>query len=189
MRGLQTGPETLGDPFEIQRPKPLRVAAAVLAGLVFAGLSGAAIQDGPDGVDPLGLRGVAVTEDPAPVTTAMPFGVDYIVIDLRPTAFSFNPQFINPEVPRAIVPKGFGLRIIVPDPVEPESECSAAQSRKCAIACGKSGTTLVSCDVQFEWQPDGTATRTLYCTCAAGGATPKNIAGSFARTVKLRFVE
>ena len=33
----------------------------------------------------------------------------WITIDLRPTAFSFNPNFMNHEMPTPIIPKGFGV--------------------------------------------------------------------------------
>jgi hypothetical protein len=111
----------------------------------------------------------------------------WITIDLRPTAFSFNPSFMNSEMPTPIIPKGFGVKIIIPDPIDPDSECDTSQVRKCKDACGKVGKVFVTCEVQFEWQPDGTAVRTVTSTCM--DPNDPHVAGSVINTTQIRFAD
>jgi len=178
MRGLQIGPETVVDPYDIRKP---RLFAVIVLGLAMAGLAHAGIDDS---ADPVGVvKGATpITEDPVPVTTADP--KFWVTLDMRPAALAFSSIFTNPENPSPTVPKDWGVKIIMPDPIDADSECNATQVRKCNTACGKQRQMLVSCDVQFEWQPDGTATRTVTCTCASP-MDPK-IAGTVANVTEIK---
>ena len=128
-----------------------------------------------------------LTEAPTPLLPRVAMPQYWITIDLRPTAFAFNPQFINPEMPTPIIPKGFGLKIIVPDPPDPDSGCNAAQTKKCSGLCGKAKKMLISCEVDVQWNDDGTTIRTLICTCAS--PNDPRIAGSSVNTTEIRVAD
>ena len=80
--------------------------------------------------------------------------------------------FLNPENPRAYSPLGKTEIIVVDDPTT-EGSCSQRQNDKCTTACAKQKKLMVSCDVSFEWQPDGSCTRTLLCSCASRPTAPQ----------------
>lgn len=190
MRGLQVGPDTICDPEPLPRALArVLMCSAMAIALGAATIALAGIEDGPD---PGGVRGVhgaksatAITEDPSPVTSGLPF----VVIDMRPVAFTFNPLFINPEVPRAIVPKGWGVKIIMPYIPEPDSGCNGPQTKQCTSACSKQGKSLSSCELDVQWNADGTTTRYLVCTCYSKGAGLPEVAGSSVPTTEVRLAD
>jgi hypothetical protein len=72
---------------------------------------------------------------------------------------------INPEAPSAKSPWLRGEQVIVlPDM---DSECNQRQWDKCGSACGAVKKLSLTCDVQFDWQPDGSCIRTVICTCVS----------------------
>jgi hypothetical protein len=150
------------------------------------------VDEGDNGNAPPGARTtdvVATTEVPSPVLPMVdPMPQYWITIDLRPTAFSFNPNFMNHEMPTPIIPKGFGVKIIVPDPIEPDSGCNARQTKACAALCKKNMQKLVACEVDIVFNDDGTTTRTLLCTGYTPGTTPE-VAGSRLITTEYKIAD
>ena len=127
-------------------------------------------------------------EDPTPMLPRVePMPQYWITIDLRPTAFSFNPQFMNREMPTPTVPKGFGVKIIMPDPIDPANGCNATQSKKCQELSSKAKQMLISCEVDVLWNEDGSTSRTLVCTCAS--PNDPRIAGSIVNTTEIRVAD
>lgn len=135
------------------------------------------------------LFAVSLSMADEPITTAPIAPSGWVTIDMREPAFAFNPQFINPEVPRAIVPMGWGLKIIMRDVPEPDSGCNATQTKKCTSACAKQGKSLAGCDVDIRWNEDGSTTRYLICSCYSPSVGPPQVAGSSLMTseIKLRY--
>jgi hypothetical protein len=130
-----------------------------------------------------------VTEDPSPIFPAPAQMPQYwITIDLRPTPFSFNPDFIATEMPTPIIPKGWGVKIIVPDPPDPDSGCNTAQNKKSGDLCKKQKQKLASCEVNIVFNDDGTPSRTLICQCYTPGATPE-VAGTVLDTTEYRIAD
>ena len=71
---------------------------------------------------------------------------------------------INPESPTA---KSKWLRgelvIVLPD--TDGGSCNDRQKDKCSAACKEAKKLSLSCEVNYDWQTDGTCTRTVICTC------------------------
>lgn len=139
--GIQEGPDIYKDPQPLRTGKP-KLFAVLLAALFTAGLTHAAqqngIQDGPDGVDPLGVVRMHVSAEGGVTFTPAPGG-------LAP-----NLQ-INP-----------GGEQLQPPPADPQvRRCVPEELTPCRESCWAMGQQTLSCTVGA----DSTGKMTLWCRC------------------------